>query len=259
MKSIIITIISLATVLNTFCQDSVTYYIEGIVRDLPREFPIDKALITITGPNQMYLETKSDSTGRYSIRFRGTTNRKDYILEAYADEHYSTGSKLHSYEDSLFHYNVNFDLHPFMTSACEYFPDKYKFELNSSKLHPDDSLGIVLVFTTAYFKEDFKKKLYNIITRKSSDESEDICLKRGNSIRNLLIQVGVAPENVTIESKSTQDFFYCKHCNGNVYLFQLGQGINITQELIDQTLDPVKKEEYESMRRIAQIEIKKSN
>jgi hypothetical protein len=40
-----------------------------------------------------------------------------------------------------------------------------------------------------------------------------------------------------------------------IILFQYGQGIDVTEELIKNTTDLLKKEEYESMRRVVQIKM----
>ena len=37
--------------------------------------------------------------------------------------------------------------------------------------------------------------------------------------------------------------------------FKYGTGIEVTQELIDSTTDPLEKEKYDSMRRVAQIKM----
>jgi hypothetical protein len=256
MRPMIIINLLLCFANATFGQDSSMYFIHGRVQDLERKFPIEGANIKISGESGFNIDSTSDHFGNYVINFKAIANpQKKYVIEVYAEGHISTGYKVVLNDEMNLH--CDFDLRPSMTSWDLWFPAHFQFESNSVTLDLDDSIDVVLRFSNPESKQILQSYSYNIVTRRSSEESDVIALERGKSLHKLLTEMGIDSEQITIENKSTSDFFYCKYCEGNVYEYLSGQGLDVTQELIDKTTDPKTKEEYESMRRIAQIEMKK--
>lgn len=199
--------------------------------------------------------TKSDSLGNYAIQFSSVININRYILEVMAEDHMSDVRKIEFKSSNSS--RCDFDLMPSIICIDTWFPEHFIFTTNSGALQHDDSLYIVMRFSNPEIKKILQSYSYNIITRRSTYESDQIALERGNSIRLLLTQMGLDSTRISVENRSTRDFFYCTHCEGCIFEYLSGQGVTITQELIDQSSDPITKEKFESMRRIAQIEMRK--
>jgi hypothetical protein len=176
------------------------------------------------------------------------------LLEVKADDYISESRVL---DRKNLYVRQNFYLKPKLICIDKWFPEHFKFEENSSVLHPEDSLAVVLRFSNPEIKEMLQTYSYNVVVRRSTDESDQTALDRGNALRNLFVKMGIDPERITIENKFSSDFFYCLFCEGCVYEYQNGQGMDITQELIDGTTDLVKRQEYEAIRRVVEVEMRK--
>ena len=258
MRNALLYIIVLFTSVSDFSgQDYTAFRIEGRIQDLERKFSIEGAHITLFGENGFSLSTTSDTTGYYSIGITMKGHSHKFIVEVVSEDHYTASHEFQPPEagTSVF----NYDLMPLMICTDRWFPIHFVFAANSSTLNTDDSLAVALRFSNPEIKPILESYSYHIITRRSTDESDQTALERGQSLRKLLMQQGINPQHISIENRASSDFFYCKYCDGCVYQYLEGQGLEVTQELIDHTSDPAIKEEYESMRRIAQIELKKLN
>lgn len=236
-------------------QDSISFIVEGNILDIERRFPIEGAQIIVTGASGHSFKTISNQFGHYTLEVTTSDPLGYFLIEVEPIDHYSTSRKFAL--NGNFRLCLDFELEPPITCIDTWFPKHFTFAFNSSILNMEDSMAIVLRFSNPELKEILQLYSYNIVVRRSTEECDDTALKRGNTIRKLLEQMGIDSEHITIENKSTNDFFYCNYCEGCIYEYLIGQGINVTQELISKTSDPEKKEEYESMRRIAQIEMKK--
>jgi hypothetical protein len=257
MRILFIVNIFLCMALRFSGQDSVAFYIEGRVLDKPRKFPIQNAVVAITGRDGFSVNATTNDSGYYSIKFKVMDPSMQLLIEADAKDYYSVGRKFKLNEEAAMH--QDFDLDPPINCVDNWFPDYFLFEEHNGQLTLVDSLDYVVQFSMPEFKEMLQNYTYNIVTRRSTNESDRTALARGISIRNLLVQVGIDADRITIENKSTSDFFYCMYCEGCVYAYLAGQGFTVTQDLIDQTSDPIKREEYESLRRKVHVELKRCN
>lgn len=254
MKLFITIFCSLVFTYLGISQDLISPVLSGSVYDLERNFTIIDAEILLYCDDGSFISTRTDSTGQYKIDWKGIDNSQNYLMEVKAHDYVSESRVLDRKNPYV---QQNFYLKPKMICIDKWFPEHFKFEMNSSVFHPDDSLAFVLRFSNPEIKEMLQTYSYNIVVRRSTEESDQTALDRGNALRNLFIKMGIDPERISIENKSTSDFFYCLYCEGCVYEYQNGQGLDITQELIDSTTDPIKRQEYEAMRRIAEVEMRK--
>lgn len=255
MRSFVVICLLFNCNLSGIAQDSITYFFHGKVLDLERKFPVSGAVVSIECQGKQRVTTISDESGIYAFRFTCEASSKYLYLEADADDYSSGIYKCELQGDTLIEFNI--DLTPAVICIDTIFPKHFKFGQNSSSMHPDDSLALVMAFSSAEIKNYLKKFSYSIVVRRSTFESDQLALDRGKAILRLLVQMGIFEDQISIENRAVEDFFYCHYCEGCVYEYLVGQGITITQAIIDDTADPIRKEELESMRRIAQIEMNK--
>ena len=254
-NSLLTSLIILLLFIGQTClaQDSTAFVIHGRVMEKVRNLPVREAEIVYRNSNGITILAVSNDSGYYSMQINLDEITDVIVINVTAKDHIGDGIKIKTgLKENV---RLDFGLLPGMICRDTWFPEYFKFELNGEDLSEDDSTYIFLRFSNPEIVEILREYEYKIETRRSSGESGDVELKRGEAVREALIRSGIDPDRITIESKSTEDFFYCMYCEGCVYEFQYGQGIDVTEELIKNTTDLLKKEEYESMRRVVQIKM----
>ena len=202
---------------SCLAQDSAIYFIQGRIMEKVRNLPVNEALIVYKNSEGRSISAISNDSGYYSIQLHVDEITDVFVLSVSADDHLGDGAKIKTgLKENL---RLDFGLEPAVICRDTWFPEYFKFEFKSFDLSEEDSTWISMRFSNPEIVEILSEFSYRIETRRSSGESYDIELQRGESVRDALIRGGIHPDRITIESKSMEDFFYCMFCEGCVYEF----------------------------------------
>ena len=236
-------------------QETISLEIHGIVIDDSLLIPVAYPEIEIATKTGQTFNVKGDSLGIYELKENVEAGQQKFILTATAENQITTKLTW----DTVITRDANFEQPVRMkpASICwdSFLPTPIIFDKDKSELKKVHLNKLLYWIREAPKSLDdvFEKKSVEIIAYSSFNESEQVAKKRGEYIYNLFLENGLHRDDITLEIKGTESFFYCEYCDGCHYYFLKGKGVELSKELIDKETDNEITEEYQQMRRIVEL------
>ena len=244
-------------------QDSVTVTLKGKVTDDTLHKPVSYPSFELYTSRGESFSFQGDSLGNYQYKMKVPTGKLRMDMEVLSENYFTERIPIDTTINNEVTFKKDISMEPSSIICWDTFmPDEYFFKKDSFQLnsHQEEDLNQWIQANLSLTEDSIEffvpPELYNAIkitAYSAYDEPVQIAKKRGEYIYNILMKNGFQKNQVLLEVKGHEDFFYCYYCTGCHYYFLKGKGVELTKNLMKNTENPDQIEEYQNLRRIVQL------